>query len=50
MFIEIWNFITQQFAFSQTGASQSWLFWVLVLVIALFKKCWWDAPVERKSK
>ena len=32
MFTGIWTFITKQFAFSQAGASQSWLFWFVVAV------------------
>lgn len=36
----IWDFITTQFRFSQDGMSQSWLFWTIVLVGVVLKKCW----------
>jgi len=30
MIENIWDFITIQFAFSQAGVSQSWLFWFII--------------------
>lgn len=37
MITTIWNFVTTQFAFSQAGVSQSWLFWTVVLGCLLLK-------------
>ena len=36
----LWDFITLQFRFSQDGVSQSWLFWVVILVGVVLKKSW----------
>ena len=37
MITSIWEFTVTQFRFSQSGVSQSWLFWTVILGVMVVK-------------